>query len=290
MKNAIKFFYNLDVDSIRQVNDRYYLNISDYIYCLEKVIDLNNVNEKIELSNNNLNLHSIIKNISGEYITNINNEYFVLMYIKTYNRNITLDDICNPKMLYMSSNNYSPIKKSIDLWCNKLDYIEYQMSQIEKRYPLLKKSFSYFDGLTENAIQLLKTIENEVVYSYITHYRININESLNEFNNPLHVVIDSRVRDFSEYFKSAYFSGIDMYDDFNKYILYLSDTEKIYLFARLLYPSLYFDLYDNIIDGKEKENIVSELVEKYIKYEQLLKKVYAKLRSECNIAKIEWLI
>jgi len=44
------------------------------------------------------------------------------------------------------------------LWTSKIDYLEIQLSEFGKKYPLLRKSFPYFCGLAENAIQLLEKI------------------------------------------------------------------------------------------------------------------------------------
>ena len=77
------------------------------------------------------------------------------------------------------------------LWEEKIDYYEYQMSQLSSKYILLKNSFDYYVGLSENAISLLNYIKEKDIRFYICHKRINNNEKLDNFFNPTNFVVDS---------------------------------------------------------------------------------------------------
>ena len=68
------------------------------------------------------------------------------------------------------------------LWSTKIDYLEYQINQSGKKYPLIVESFSYFVGLTENAISYAKNATLELKKDYnnigvITHKKLNINSA-----------------------------------------------------------------------------------------------------------------
>ena len=59
--------------------------------------------------------------------------------------------------------------------------------------------------------------------------------------------------------------------------------------ARLLYPSYYFDMYDEIIQDKLSEDKIDVYIKKNLNYETFLKQVYGYLKNRHNIPEIEWL-
>lgn len=158
-----------------------------------------------------------------------------------------------------------------ELWEEKLDYYEYQISELGLRYRKLKESFSYYSGLCECAINLLNYAGGNVEM-YITHKRGRI--------------IDSIVRDIAEHIKHEFF-----YNDIELSIdnLYLNNDEYILLMSRLLYPSYYFDIYDSIIQGNNAENEIEKIIKKSSSFELLLKKLYKAIRQKSNIPDIHWL-
>lgn len=156
-------------------------------------------------------------------------------------------------------------------WEEKMDYYEYQMSELGLKYKKLRESFSYYSGLCECAIGLLNYIDNNV-YMYTTHMRGK--------------VIDNITRDIAEYIKHEFF-----YNDSNVPIenLSLDNDEYILLMARLLYPSYYFDVYDSIIQGKANEIEVEKIIKKSNSFESLLKKNYNFIKQKSSIPDITWL-
>lgn len=288
MKNAIKYFYNLDVDSIRQVDDTYFLVIHNEDYCLEKYDG--DINAAYNYSKTISWCHQIVENLNGKFITIINDLNYVLLKLKCINRKITLNDVYEVNRYYVyhqaGNNNYNWDQ----LWEQKIDYLEYQMSQIGKKFPIIRESFSYFDGLTENAIQFYKTIKNNQINMFVSHNRIKFNSSLIELYNPLNLLIDSSVRDVAEYFKSSFFEKQDISALVKEYINVLSKEEVMYFFARMLFPSFYFDLYEEIIGGHKEEKCMYEIINNISDYETMLKDIYIYIRNVTGIINIEWLI
>ena len=165
------------------------------------------------------------------------------------------------------------------------------MNQLSFKHQALKDSFNYYVGLTECAISLLNYVDNSKIDYYISHKRINYNESLSEFFNPLNITIDSRVRDIAEYIKINY---INERLDIKEIYFYLDRlnfdyAESILLLSRLLYPSYYFDIYDEIIQERISEDKIDIYIKKNTAYEVFLKQVYSYLRVRYNIPEIEWL-
>lgn len=112
-----------------------------------------------------------------------------------------------------------------------------------------------------------------------------------EFYNPLNLVIDSKVRDVSEYFKNKFYEENLNLNEIDNYIKISKLTyEEIMLFyIRLLYPSYYFDTYDEIIKGNLKEEKLLLYINKNQEFEQFLKDVYIIINNYYRVPDIEWI-
>ena len=63
-------------------------------------------------------------------------------------------------------------------------------------------------------------------------------------------------------------------------------------YGRLLYPSYFFDLYDEIINDNLQEDIINRIIIKNKDYEIFLKEIYFYIVNKYNkyIPEIDWLI
>lgn len=290
MKNLINYYYNLLVNDFKKTNDRFIFEVEDKNY--EFVPFSGDINKfyKIYLTviKNNKYCHEIILNKDRNLLTFYNNKPYILI-----KKNICIDsrvDI-NEIINYdipIYENNTVDWKK---LWEEKIDYYEYQMSQFAIKYRFLKKSFDYYIGLSETAISLLNYIDINDIKYYVSHRRIGPNEKLDEFFNPLNIVVDNRTRDIAEYIKVNYFNGKI---DENEVLNYLDNlnftyTENLLFFSRLLYPSYYFDIYDQVIQEKISDEKIQFYIKKNTSYEAFLKKIYIYIKNKYKIPEIEWL-
>lgn len=178
-----------------------------------------------------------------------------------------------------------------ELWSNKNDYLEYQISQLGQKHPIIRDSFSYFIGLGETSIQLVNSLPSDNVIKVVAHKRINVSDTLFDLYNPLNLIVDSRVRDAAEYFKNNFFNGKSIDDELNYFLMYynLSGTEYLLFLARMLYPTYYFDLYEDIISGNKDDDDMKKIIDKVDDYEMLLRKLYQYCKSILRISPIEWL-
>lgn len=289
MKNALKYFYNISTDDIIKVNDNYKItsNHEQYFFILHNsTIDSITYIYKF-LVMQNIYCHEIILNKDNEIITNIDNNNYILLKILIKIQKIGFKDIINYN-IFVQNNKCN----WYNLWCEKIDYYEYQMSQYKRKYPLLYKTFSYYNGLTENAINIISNYKNQPFSLYISHNRILKNYSSLEFYNPINMILDIKVRDICEYFKYQFFFVNNPIDEVNSYIknIALTNEEAIFFFARMLYPSYYFDLYDLIIQEKVKEEKISVITDKTNDYEIFIKNIYHIMSFKYKIPEIEWLV
>ena len=290
MKNLINYYYGLNVDNYKKTNENFAFNINDEKYefsIFDGNLDDLFKNYSIAL-NNNKYCHKIVFNKNQQILTYYNNKPYILLKKEiNITKGIDLNEILNYNLPVYNVNEFNWKK----FWKRKIDYYEYQISQLAVKYEKIKESFSYYIGLSETAISLLNFINTSEINYCISHKRINIKDKIDSLFNPINFVVDSRVRDISEYIKMSYFNDqiekLDIYTIIKK--LNLNKTESILFFSRLLYPTYYFDMYDKIIQGKTSEEKINNIIKKNNSYEMFLKKIYKYLNKEYKIPNIEWL-
>ena len=303
MKNTLNYYYNIRIDKLIKSNNNYYFYIDNNEYHLIKydrpIEDINSIFKlNMELLKNGVVVHQIILNKDKQAITLINDEAYILLKLSDYKRNkISLNDI-----YYMEKNTYIiDYDKSLyrdnwaKLWCDKIDYYEYQINQLGKEYPILCDSLSYYIGLGENAISyLVNNIKSDNKSLVVSHKRIKINSGSFDFYNPLNFIIDNRMRDVSEYIKNMFFyDRLDM-SEINYFLDYsnLKKEEYVYLFARLLFPTYYFDIYDEIINKMGNEESIIPIIDKVNDYEIFLFNIYNYIvyKKKVQLEPIEWIL
>ena len=141
MKNAIKYYYNLEPNDIHQYKQEYKFHILNKDYILyEYNRTINELEEKynlqIYINSIGIYCHKIIKNNNNELTTIINNKKYVLIEIQSDNRIINIIDVMNFSRIYLNKDFFKTINRTDwkKLWKDKIDYIEYQISQFGKKY------------------------------------------------------------------------------------------------------------------------------------------------------------
>ena len=295
MNNFIEYFYGIKIDKVIY-NNRYYSFLYEgiiyqlYIYNdnRRELSLLYDINKKLI---SNMLMSEFIINKYNDILSNYNGISYILLKIyANNNKNISLDEISYlSKTIYADKTNYN---WGI-LWSNKIDYLEDLINENGKKYPLIVDSFNYFVGMTENAISYFNSIKLDGNYKYtICHKTIRWNDGVDVLYNPLNIIFDFRVRDVAEYIKNSFFNK--NYKIFNELDLYLrknnlSLTEIKLLIARLLYPSFYFELYEDILIDKQEEKILLDIIYSLDEYEEYLSRLIAFLNINYNIDEIDWL-
>lgn len=300
MRNALKYYYNLIPTSIHQVNKKYkcYINNKEYILVqyeepLENIDEIYNLN--VFLKQINIPCYEIILNIESSAITYINNLPYILLKVHVTKKVVNFNDIIMFANVLIDYNNYKKIVcyNWQDMWSKKIDYLEYQIGQFGKKFPLIMDSFNYFIGWAENSISFLNEANGYIDNLVISHKRVIVTAGdTSELYNPLNFILDSKVRDISEYIKNKFF-----YDTYNIYnfindmkMLKLNRNQYILLYSRLMFPSYYFDIYEKIVSGKACEEELNKILLKMDAYIFFLKNIWIELNNYYDIPEIEWII
>lgn len=301
MKNALNYFYNITDCDIHQNSKMFYFDYGDYRYALvpfkgdvtnlQKIYDLH-----MQALRQGIYVHQIILNKDKQVATLINGTPYILMRVYYGDGEITLDKIYSfINIPYNGNNNIERTNWGV-LWANKIDYLEYEIGQLGQKYPEIRDTFSYFIGLGETAIQLVNVVFNDeqqqlMFFKTISHDRIKADDTLFDLYNPLNLVVDYRIRDVAEYFKHCFFDGQNIEKEITEFMQFsnLDINECLLFLARMLYPTYYFDLYEDIISGVDRKAELKKVIERIDDYQHVIKSIYNYYRNYLSIAPIEWL-
>jgi len=305
MKDVINYNYNFDVNEIEE-NKNYtsFKYNGEYFYFVffnrieEELNDLIEICYELKLKG--IRVHDIILNRYNKVLTKVGeNNYIMLKLNCKKDEIINFIEICEyTSKLKLNGNNSRLYRNNWgDLWSKKIDYFEYQIKEIGKNKQIVLDSFSYYIGLAENAISYVNKVNRTIgLKEYdnisLSHRRIFApNIGLNYFN-PLSFIFDLEVRDIAEYLKTIFFNNEDSLLDLKTYLKIKKLTPYSYnmLFARLLYPSYYFDIYEDIMNNNQDEEKLVYIIEKVNDYELFLVKAYEEISRYSYLDKIDWLI
>lgn len=304
MKNVLAYYYELHPDEISYRDKKYFFSYhaSKYVFeeynrPLSDIESLYKINK--EMISRRLLVHEIIINKENKILTNVNGTFYILMeiFVNT-SLFISLNDLIyiNNNSIGINFDNKLERYDWVSLWETKNDYFEAQINEVGRRFPHISIYINYYIGLAENAIFYVREANkiNVPVLKCVCHKRININDSLYELYHPMKYIFDYRVRDVSEYVKSAFFKEKDAKKLVEEYFNnnYVSYKEALLFYGRLLYPSYFFDLYDDILNGNLEEKIVEEVINKTDLYEKFLLDTYKFLSGLYNeyFPSIDWIV
>lgn len=306
MEQFLKYFYDIYIDNIYKKDNKYYFYKDNSLFYVVKNYrlpeELKDILEICYEMQSRFPVSQIIFNKFGQISSDYDNNNYILLKINTsMSSDITINDIIKiNNSLFLNKDKKELYRNNwAKLWESKVDYFEYQIKELGRNKKIILNSFSYYIGLAENAISIANICElynkdnmNEKVV--LSHRRINYPCMEYEFYNPLEYIFDIQVRDVSEYLKSMFF-----YTDRNhtikelkNYLLStrLSNYEANMLYARLLYPTYYFDIYEKVIEDLKEESELLDIINKVDEYELFLKEAYFELSRMYKIEQINWII
>lgn len=305
MKEIINYYYNLDLLEINEYKNYASFNYDgdDFYFVFfnrgkDELDDLINIINELRLKG--INVHTFILNRFNSYLTKVGDNNYILLKINcNKNEILSFFDLINNLSLLKLNNTNSKLYRNNwgELWSKKIDYFEYQIKELGKEKQIILNSFSYYIGLAENAISYVNKINNVIGISEddnisLSHRRIFFPNTYLNYLNPLSFVFDLEVRDVAESLKVGFFNDEDSLLDLKTYLKTKKLSKYSYhmLYARLLYPSYYFDIYENVMNNNENEDKLLAIINKVNLYEKFLKQSYNEISLYTNLERVDWII
>lgn len=299
MIDIIKYKYNLYPENVINDNNEYYFYLLGKKY---KIIELKRdlkeleiiVEASITLLKNNILIDKILINKDKKYYFENGDKYYCVLETQKKNEEIIdLTDILAFNNL-LKTNKKTIINRDNwkELWSEKIDYFEYQISEMGIKYNLILNSFSYYVGMAENAIIYLNYLQDTKYKEYyLNHKRIFFPVVSTDILNPLNFIFDFKERDISEYLKTMFFNNENPLEELEKIIINnnFDKNSAILIYSRLLFPSYYFDLYEEILNKNKDEKEILKIINKVEEYEDFLCDAHSILNRKFNIPRIKWL-
>lgn len=305
MNDTIRYYYNIEIDDLENLDGKYHFKYENqdffFVYYnrgVEELEDLINVGNEMRLKG--ISVHTLILNINKSYLTKVGEYNYILFSVSNLEEEYDIFEIVKTQKKLFLNNKRSNLYRNnwAYLWSEKVDYFEYQVRELGLEKNIIKDSFSYYIGLAENAISYVNNAEFKYgglnAFVTLSHRRIFYPNIKLNYMNPLSFIFDLRVRDVAEYLKAIFFKkGLEYtMDELRSYlrIEYLNIYELEMFYARLLYPTYYFDIYDNIMNKDGNEEVLVDIIKKTKDYELFLKEAYLEVSKYAKIDKIDWII
>lgn len=305
MKETLEYYYGLDIESIEELDGKYHFKIEnqDYFFVfynrgIEELEDIINVSN--EMVKKGINVHKILVNRNNSFLTKVGEYNYILFVVSNLNEEYDIFDMVKISEKLVLNNNKSNLYRNNwgTLWSEKIDYFEYQVRELSIEKDVVKNSFSYYVGMAENAISYVNNTNMkygmDVYRIVLSHRRVFYPNYKLNYLNPLSFVFDLEVRDIAEYLKAMFFQKDISFclDELSSYlkIRHLSLYEYQMLYARLLYPTYYFDVYEGVMNKNGDEEQLVNIIKKCDSYEEFLKKAYLEISKYAKIDKVEWII
>ena len=305
MKETLEYYYGLDIENIEELDGKYHIKQEnqDYFFVfynrgIEELEDIINVSN--EMVKKGINVHKILINRNNSFLTKVGEYNYILFAVSNLSEEYDIFDMVKISEKLVLNNNKSNLYRNNwgTLWSEKIDYFEYQVRELSIEKDVVKNSFSYYVGLAENAISYVNNTNmkygGDAYRIVLSHRRVFYPNYKLNYLNPLSFVFDLEVRDIAEYLKAMFFKKDISFclDELSSYlkIRHLSLYEYQMLYARLLYPTYYFDIYESVMNKNGDEEQLVNIIKKCDSYEEFLKKAYLEISKYAKIDKIEWII
>lgn len=290
MKNKIRYYYNFNDFSLTRIKDCYYFRYQNILYSFERIenIEYFQVILSILKSIPSSRFFKVVPNIYNDDFCTINNQVYALFMHRSSDFSLYKEIINLPMFNYHIPN--IKIFPWDFLWIKKINYYEYQIKHIFNvdTSLIINDCFYYYVGMAENAISYLKY--NSAFFSSnlcLCHKRI----SIKDFFHPQNIIVDCYPRDVSEYIKYLFFSNAYQGFCFSSFfeLLHFSYNDFVLLYARLLFPSYFFDIYDNIVNTHSDYSALKSILLRVDEYNNFLHYIYTIICKFIEIPEVLWI-
>lgn len=304
MKNTINYYYNLNPDKINHIFDYYYFYVDNELYYfsiytkeVKNVMEVFRFNQ--ELVKKGVLVNEIVNNRMGTVLTFVNQVPYILMKVLVnINKAISLGEISYLSNVMISYPKELLRDNWLNLWISKIDYLEYHHEQNYHKFPLIASSFNYFVGLGENAISYLKGAigrhsPDKSDVGVLSHDVMGLDDTVYCLYNPENIIIDHKARDLAEYIKVSFFrDNYRIFDELDEYFRYhyFSFFGIELVIARVLWPSFYFEVYDEVMRNRVNEAVILKITSRLEEYELYLMDVFRYFKRFYPIEEVSWLV
>lgn len=273
MEEKLKEFYSIKMETdfinyeegiIFFSNDNKYFFVK-HNFDEDYLLELNELSKQLQLKG--IYLHEFVFNKNNKF----DSDGFCLMKINCFGEEITDYELKKFYSLFTFSDdvykNFVSVEK---LWYKKIDYIEYQLSELSDS-SIINNSCDYYIGICEILLEFFVDNVSDESKNYLSlcHRKLK-NFSSIDFYNPLNIIFDVYIRDLAMYIKynKDYKYLRDYLDKIsnNRYLVY-------YFFIRLLLPSEYFELIEEILIDKKGYDKLINYINKNFEYEIYIGKI-----------------
>lgn len=305
MKDTISFYYNIDIDTLEEKDGKYHFKYQNrdffFVFFNRNLEELEDLLDCIsEMQKKGIDIHGILINKDNSILTKINEYNYILFSVNNCSETYDIFDIIDMNNKLTLNNYNSKLYRNNweNLWMQKVDYFEYQIRELGLDKQVIKNSFSYYIGLAENAISYVHNVKLKYPSQgtiVLSHRRIFYPNYKLNYLNPLSFIFDLEVRDIAEYLKAMFFSEDDeseVLEELKSFlkIKRLTIYEYNMFYARLLYPSYYFDIYEEVMNKERSEEDLLKIISKNKNFEEFLKKAYLEITKYAILEKVEWII
>ena len=298
MKKIIEYYYGFKNIELNNIGNNYYFKYDKKNYicfmCNRNIDEIESLNK---ILNNDKIYNKIVSNIFNQLITFTNGKKYILVEkINKYsNEKIDIEEIIkNYNIINIKEYNSLLRTNWYDLWTKKIDYISYQREHIRGKYSIIDEYLDYYIGMAEVAISYFKvtmdTFKNKNNF-VLSHKRIKSDLKF-EYYNIDDLIIDYPVRTLSEYLKYLFFNNNSIsIKEINDIFLNINYNEYLsrLLFARMLFPSYFFDMYEKIINDNFAEKEIIPIINNIKNYEKYLKNIFYLINKKNRIPQVDWL-
>lgn len=321
MEQLLTDYYNISHQRLTKVEQNTFIDNEQYVYSItfieedERIYDEQAMLAAYCIQEGYVHVQNIIPNIYGSWITPYNDHPLLLSagLLNPLSEQISDGRLLANFHLVNQAYPYEPnyvtsYGKWKDLWVEKLTYYEKELPKAIKNGPsaFLARAVDlipYLIGISENAISYLQENESESQFTRFDQgtitflrYQNQLRASFIPFTD-LHY--DHPTRDIAEYVRSMLIKDNEGTQKSIEFLIDYNDVFPISLFgwkllyARLLFPIQFFDIFDQVNIGQNNDlTKLNYIIERQTNFEKNLKELFGEVKRIFNLNPmymVQWL-
>jgi len=277
MKDLVSWSYNIDASDLVQLNTFYYMEqVTTYLYIIPAGKEKSTVFfHLLKFIDKSPYFSLLLTRENATTITMMGTEYYGLRSNLKLHDPISTFQL-NVPVLYPATYPIASHFKS--RWLAKNQIHEQELGLALDKVPphlraLLFDLATYYIHLNEEAYPLIGALESINFTISLCHARLKPDQLLIEFFMPEHLILDNRSRLYCEYIRHLFVTtgDLDQVRDVVATIVKndpLLEEEWRFLYARLYFPSHFYDIVYDILHNDEVN--LESLYEQTLNYAKLL--------------------